>query len=126
MITEKEFRAAWAVCQAARNTWLVSDPLGNADFDTLGTLADLRSWSRDALEAVVISKPKQSGGLRYESFLDPVSSSMFQVLAERIMQSCEMPAHSASARLFGVSMRGADSYDLWNAAIPAWIRRQLG
>jgi len=124
--TQNELLAAWAVCRAARDTWLVGDPLRFVDFDALGAPPEVNSWSHELLESLVVSRPKPSGGIRYEFFLDPFSATVLQVVAERIMQTRQLPVASVSARLFGIRLREADPYDLWTGSIPVWIRRQLG
>ncbi len=43
--TQNELLAAWAVCRAARDTWLVGDPLRFVDFDALGAPPEVNSWS---------------------------------------------------------------------------------
>lgn len=120
-----ELWAAWSTCQAERERWLISDPLRYAEFELTGVPPTVSQAEPHAVEVESLTKPKQSGGVRLEVFLDVRSATFLQAVANRLGEGDLGLEHSLSAPLFGLRLKQENPYELWSASVLTWIRREL-
>jgi hypothetical protein len=120
---EDKWTAAFLTATAARQQWPIVDMLGYEDMHVNEGfyLPDSADWP---IEVDVITKPKQSGGVRIERFPDIFTGTLLQAVSNLLMEAT-LPEFSIDIPRAPVRREGAQSYEAWTKAITSALQQQL-
>jgi hypothetical protein len=81
-----------------------------------------RDW---AVDVDIIGKPKQSGGLRFERWVDICTATLLQTVAERLANAAPPSLPAYGIPFMPARREGPLSYEAWANALTAWLRQHL-
>ena len=112
---------AVATCVGARERWLIADPLRHAEVEREGVSAPVDDAP---IEVDVVTKARQTGGVRREALVDIRTAVHMKRLAARIEAAA--PDRGASMAVPRAGVRPVnDGYVAWSSSVLRWIGEHL-